>query len=442
MRIKDWTPLYFFGYSLVTIGARTFYKKHQAVGIENIPKDKPVLFAANHQNAFMDPVVIGIKLNKPLYYMVRADIFKKPAMARLLWSINMMPIYRQRDGGNTVKKNEAVFDKCFDLLHANKPILIFAEGNQGKQKKLRPLQKGVFRIGLGAAAKYKEDDVNIIPVGLYYSDTVNMGAKMLINFGKPMKINDYLEAHEKDDGSTLNKMKAELSSRMSNLMVDIQNAEYYDAIHAALFDFDDEINQYEKIKGNKIIDEFNCQKRFITKAENWIKKNPNEANEWKESSEQLTSLLKTLELKSWLLRKEKHNTVLPILMLIMGFPLHLYGVINNYLPYKLPALFVEKKVKDIHFHSSIKMAMGVILFWMFWGVQMMLVAIFTDHYIWLYYFGSLMVSAVFSYHYWITTLKTKGKLKYNKLAKNRDKRFLKLKAAYSAIETVLTKIYR
>ena len=129
-------------------------------------------------------------------------------------------------------------------------------------------------------------------------------------------------------------------------------------------------------------------------------------------------------------------------MLIIGFPLHLYGVINNYLPYKLPALFVEKKVKDIHFHSSIKMAMGVILFWMFWGVQMMLVAIFTDHYIWLYYFGSLMVSAVFSYHYWITTLKTKGKLRYNKFSKNRDKRFLKLKAAYSAIETVLTKIYR
>ena len=374
--------------------------------------------------------------------MVRADVFKKKPVAKLLWAINMMPIFRQRDGGNTVKKNEAVFDKCFDLLHANKPILIFAEGNQGKQKKLRPLQKGVFRIGLGAAAKYKEDDVNIIPVGLYYSDTVNMGAKMLINFGKPMKINDYLEAYEKDEGSTLNKMKAELSSRMSNLMVDIQNAEYYDAIHASLFDFDDEINQYEKIKGNKIIDEFNCQKRFITKAENWIKKNPNEANEWKESSEKLTSLLKTLELKSWLFRKEKHNTVLPILMLIIGFPLHLYGVINNYLPYKLPALFVEKKVKDIHFHSSIKMAMGVILFCVFWGLQTGIVAIFTAHYIWLYYFGSLIISSFFSYLYWITVLKTKGKLRYNRLSKSRDERFLSLQAAHVAIGKVLAKMYQ
>ena len=122
MRIKDWTPLYLLGYTLIKLGARTFYKKHQAVGIENIPKDKPVLFAANHQNAFMDPTVIGIKLKKPLYYMVRADIFKKKSVAKLLWSLNMMPIFRQRDGGNAVKKNEAVFDKCYDLLNEKKPI--------------------------------------------------------------------------------------------------------------------------------------------------------------------------------------------------------------------------------------------------------------------------------------------------------------------------------
>lgn len=441
MRIKDWTPLYLFGYTLVTIGARTFYKNHQVVGIENIPKDKPVLFAANHQNAFLDPTLIGIKLNKPLYYMVRADIFKKKSVAKLLWSINMMPIYRQRDGGNTVKKNEAVFDKCFDLLNSNKPILIFAEGNQGKQKKLRPLQKGVFRIGLGAENKHEGIDVHIVPVGLYYSDTVNMGAKMLIHIGKSMKIQDYAEAFKTEEANTLNKMKIELSGRMSDLMVDIQSTEYYETIHETMLDFDYEIYGFENIKGNKIINEFHCQKGFISKVENWIENNPEEAKSLKDKSDFHTDTLKKLQLKSWLFRKEKHNILFPMLFLILGAPLHLYGIINNYLPYKLPFIFVKKKVKDVHFHSSIKMLMGVVLFCLFWGLQTGLVAIFTEHYIWLYYFGSLIISSFFSYLYWITILKTKGKLKYNKLAKKRDARFLNLQAAHVAIEAVLVKMY-
>ena len=441
MRIKDWTPLYLLGYTLVTAGARTFYKNHQVVGIENIPKDKPVLFAANHQNAFLDPTLIGIKLNKPLYYMVRADIFKTKSVAKLLWSLNMMPIYRQRDGGNAVKKNEAVFDKCFDLLNSNKPILIFAEGNQGKQKKLRPLQKGVFRIGLGAENKHEGIDVHIVPVGLYYSDTVNMGAKMLIHIGKSMKIQDYAEAFKTDEATTLNKMKIELSSRMSDLMVDIQNTEYYETIHEIMLDFDYEIYGFENIKGNKIINEFHCQKGFISKVENWIENNPEEAKSLKDKSDFHTDTLKKLQLKSWLFRKEKHNILFPMLFLILGAPLHLYGIINNYLPYKLPFIFVKKKVKDVHFHSSIKMLMGVVLFCLFWGLQTGLVAIFTEHYIWLYYFGSLIISSFFSYLYWITILKTKGKLKYNKLAKKRDARFLNLQAAHVAIEAVLVKMY-
>jgi hypothetical protein len=131
-----------------------------------------------------------------------------------------------------------------------------------------------------------------------------------------------------------------------------------------------------------------------------------------------------------------------VLFLILGAPLHLYGIVNSYLPYKLPVSFVEKKVKDVHFHSSIKMLLGAILFCVFWGLQTGLVAIFTDHYIWLYYFGSLIISGFFSYLYWITILKTKGKLKYNKLSKNREARFLSLKAAHIAIQNVLAKMYK
>ena len=44
----------------------------------------------------------------------------------------MLPIYRQRDGVNTIE-NESTFDECFDVLN-NGCILIFPEGNHNNQK--------------------------------------------------------------------------------------------------------------------------------------------------------------------------------------------------------------------------------------------------------------------------------------------------------------------
>ena len=186
--------MYTIGYGIVSIGERVFYKKVEVVGQENIPKDKPIIFASNHQNAFMDPVLIAVHLTKPTYYLVRADVFKKPLVAKIFNSINMMPVYRERDGVDTKQANLGVFNRCYDILKKNRPIIIFPEGNHGRRKTLRPLNKGFARIAGGAEQKYgKEIDGQIVPVGINYSDHYNMGAELLIVFGEPIKSDDYLK---------------------------------------------------------------------------------------------------------------------------------------------------------------------------------------------------------------------------------------------------------
>ena len=98
----------------------------------------------------MDPIVIASqlisKLNQNTYYLTRADIFKKKIASNFFKSVYMLPIYRQRDGVNTVKKNEEVFDYCFDILNNKGNIIIFPEGNHSNIKKLRSLKKGIARI--------------------------------------------------------------------------------------------------------------------------------------------------------------------------------------------------------------------------------------------------------------------------------------------------------
>ncbi len=432
MRIKNWSILYSLGYLIVSVGERTFYKKVQVVGLENVPKDKPVIFASNHQNAFMDPVLIAVQLTKPTYYLVRADVFKKPLVAKIFDSINMMPVYRERDGVDTKQANVEIFNRCYDILKKNRPIIIFPEGNHGKFKTLRPLKKGFARIAAGAEEKHgKEIDVQIVPVGLNYSEHKNMGAEFLIIFQKPIPAGDYLK--EKDNAFQINELKSHLHQSMSDAIIDIQAKGYYHTVHELLAMFEHEI----AAENSTLHQKFLQQKKFIAKAEAYLAASPD--GKLEEEVIAFRDEVQKSGLRYWLFAKESHPTLLSLIGLVLFAPIHLYGMINSYLPYRIPVWFVENKIKDQQFHSSMKMALGVVFFFLFWLIQTILVVAFTDGYVW-YYLLSLPVTAWISYHYWIRLLKTKGQLRYNRLTKKKDPSFVKLQSEYTKFKQLFQAI--
>jgi 1-acyl-sn-glycerol-3-phosphate acyltransferase len=411
------------GYVIVAAGVNTFYKRHTVVGLENIPKNKPVIFASNHQNAFLDPVVIAVKLTQPTYYLVRADIFKKPLVAKIFDSINMMPVYRERDGVDTKNANEGTFNRCYEILSKNRPIIIFPEGNQGKFKNLRLLKKGFARIAAGAEEKYGQDiDVQIVPVGLNYSDCINMGAELIINIGKPMDVSEYGDIN--NDPRALSKIKDDLTLEMSDQIIDIKNSENYTYIHEMMYLFEEDLLRQDDVARRKLAEKFKCQKKFISRAEAFLEANQEDDRESKMKSFQ--EKVNSLGLRYWLFNKERQKPLLSILTLVLFSPIHVYGVVNNYLPYKLPVWFVNKKIKDIHFHSSLKMALGVVFFFIFWLAQALIIGNqMPDHWQWVYGI-SLPISAWISYQYWVKLLKTKGMLTYNKLRKTNNPEFNQL----------------
>lgn len=416
----------------MAIGERVFYKKVQVVGLENIPKDKPIIFASNHQNAFMDPVLIAVHLTKPTYYLVRADVFKKPLVAKIFDSINMMPVYRERDGVNTKEANIGVFNRCYDILKENRPIIIFPEGNHGRLKTLRPLKKGFARIAAGAEEKHgKEIDVQIVPVGLNYSDHYNMGAELLINFKEPIRTNDYLT--ELENPVQINALKGKLHQEMSDAIIDIQSKEYYHTIHEMMMMFEQELASPEA----SLHDKFLKQKAFIAKAEDYLAKHPDELLEKEMIA--FKEQVYNNGLRYWLFASAKHKTLFSVVGLILFAPIHLYGVINNYLPYRIPAWFAETKMKDPQFQSSMKMAMGVVLFFLFWLLQSLVVSIFTEGLVW-YYLLSLPLSAWLSYHYWVRWLKTRGQLRYKKMVKSQSSKLLKMKKSYNKFKQLFIAI--
>jgi 1-acyl-sn-glycerol-3-phosphate acyltransferase len=79
---------------------------------KGVPANKPVLIAANHPTAFIDPILMATLFAPPVYNMTRGDVFSKPFFRKLMEQCNMFPVYRQRDGYGGRNRNDEVFEYC------------------------------------------------------------------------------------------------------------------------------------------------------------------------------------------------------------------------------------------------------------------------------------------------------------------------------------------
>ncbi len=189
--------LYKLVHSYVKIGLHLFYKKIEVSGLENIPKDKPILFVANHQNAMMDPILIATHNTRVLYFLARASAFKNKIAAKLLNAIHAMAIYRVRDGVNSKKLNIAVFEKCIDLLSNTECILIFPEGSHSIKRQIRSLRSGFTTIAFNFLEQNTNKELYIIPIGLNFTDTISYAEKVHIIYGKPILASAYFNANNR-----------------------------------------------------------------------------------------------------------------------------------------------------------------------------------------------------------------------------------------------------
>jgi len=213
------------------LGFAFYFKKILISGTKNIPKNKAILFVANHQNALIDPLLIGAISPRELNFLTRADVFNKPLIKALLSTVNMMPIYRIKDGRSGLSKNEEVFQKCYKILNKNGTILIFPEGNHNIQRRLRILSKGFTRIILGTFENNPDQEIVVIPIGINYTNAKKFASSVHLVFGEPIPVHH--EPTENNLNEASSKLKNEVSEAMKKLITHIESSEHHDKIAAA-----------------------------------------------------------------------------------------------------------------------------------------------------------------------------------------------------------------
>lgn len=178
--------------------------KTTVIGLENVPRDEPVLFVGNHRG-FYDIIVSYVLMSRPTGYIAKKEINKVPIIR--LWMRNLYCLFLDRDN---MKEGLKTILQGADYIKEGKSIVIFPEGTRNTGEGIAMFHTGSFKIAEKAGCK-------IVPMVQNHTDEVFekhipwiCRTHTVIEFGKPV------------DMASLSKEERKLVAKnMYNSMVEI-----------------------------------------------------------------------------------------------------------------------------------------------------------------------------------------------------------------------------
>lgn len=423
---KDNIEKYSAGYALLKSVAgfwhnNVFYRKVIVLGRENINPDHHLIFAPNHQNALMDALAVLFTQHRQLIFLARADIFKRKTIAAILYFLKILPVYRIRDGFNSLKGNDEIFTKTIDVLKSKNGLVILPEGDHAGFRRLRQLKKGICRVA------FQSDEatgfclkIKIIPVGLEFSNYSRFRQVLTVVYGKPIEVSEFFDLFKVSPERALNELRSKLSSEMKRNMIHIESEEDYEALDELRImingKFSDDIKYPKLFRDRILINKMNLLKTS----------NPSVYSKICSLILEVKTKAKELNTDYRLLEKKKHSLVWLIAGMagiILTFPLFIYGNIFNLTFLEIPNLQV-RKIRDPQFHSSIKYAISLILAFIFLPVYFILsLFIFSSWWFGLLIFLTLPLSGLFAWNYYLEFRRIIGGFRVRKFMKTNNKEF-------------------
>lgn len=111
-------------------------------GLDRIPDDGPALLVSNHVS-FMDALVIGGMVRRPVRFVMDHNIFRIPVISFIFRTAKAIPIAPAHEDENTLA---AAYDRIDAELAAGNLVCIFPEGKLSRDGEMNPFKKGVEKI--------------------------------------------------------------------------------------------------------------------------------------------------------------------------------------------------------------------------------------------------------------------------------------------------------
>ncbi len=147
-----------------------------------IPRRGGCVLASNHQS-FMDPVVLGAAVKRPLAFLARESLFCHRLFGLVIRNLNAIPVATESLGPDALRR-------AVGVLTSGWPLVVFPEGTRTPDGSLRPLRRGVALLAVRAG-------VPVIPVRIFGAFSLwprrrrfpRLGGRIAVAFG-PLLVYD------------------------------------------------------------------------------------------------------------------------------------------------------------------------------------------------------------------------------------------------------------
>ena len=420
MKYEEWSLGYWFLKQYVKFADWLIHKKIIIVGKDKIPKNKPVVFAPNHQNALSDPMAVLLHTRFQPVWLGRADMFgKSKVIDAILRFMKIMPVYRLRDGKENLDKNEKTFADSIKVLENNAALALFPEAAHSAKQQMLAHKKAVPRIVFMAEEKTNNKlDIQIIPTGIYYSHYWKFNRTVIVNFGDAIAAKDFLDQYKKNSNSAANLLKTKIHDALLPLIVNFRTKKYYESFEKITEIYGTHFLKKQN-KRNTILNRFYSDQLLAQKLDKLENEKPDKTGEIVKNTEIFHSKIRKLKLRSWLISSQQNHFSMfltNLFVLIIGFPLFLYGFIFNALPFFSTDQITRRKVNDVSFWSTFFLGTGIVLFPLIYILQIVAVSGFIPKFwIGLLVLASWPFAGKLAFKWFILFRKTLGRIRMLKL---------------------------
>lgn len=173
------------------------YYKAEIIGLENIPKEGPIIFCGNHRT-YLDPPLMVATAKRDMRFLAKEELAKNPFLNFLGWAFEAIHVKRD-------EKDVAAIKESLKALKSGQCIALFPEGTRNGLEKGEKVKDGVAFFAVRSGAK-------VVPCGIKGGNKEKR--KITITYGKPL---DYSKYKGSKDKEVLDKITEEIMENIIEL---------------------------------------------------------------------------------------------------------------------------------------------------------------------------------------------------------------------------------
>lgn len=321
---------------LVRLLVDLFYRRVEVTGLDNVPSEGPVLFVANHFNGLVDPMLVLRVVERPVVFVAKSTLWKIPILRSVLDLLGCVPVVRRGEGDREISskgedRNRGSFEKLAEVLERDGAILIFPEGRSHSNPRLSEIRTGAARVLL-----LSRKTPVVLPLGLWFTKKEEFRSDALVKVGAPVP---------PPRGPTVEAWTEAIERGLLRVTLNADDWEDHEVVAAVEAIYGDRMRkdflEGEERKGGELSGSLAVRQALLAARAVLEKVEPGAVASLARRARAFVNLLRRIGLSPGALDNPPPtsvilwNTFKALLLVLLGFPVAVLGVVAWWVPYRL-----------------------------------------------------------------------------------------------------------